>query len=117
MFNSSSAQFSLFSNLNNYIQVGFTQTELTVKKDLFQDYSFQNVWKVELNTFFPIQNVSASASVVFLVNFPPKNGSCSMNYNNGSTDTLFSISCLNWIDSDGNVDSLAYYGLFRKSIN
>jgi hypothetical protein len=91
--------------------MGLSNTELTVKKDLFQDFPSQNIWKVEMNVFFPIQNISGSASVIFLVNFPPKNGSCIMNSNNGSTNSLFSISCLNWIDLDGNIDYFAYYGL------
>lgn len=112
MLNSNSNSFLRFTNYSKYVQTGSTETEITVKKDLFQDFSSQKIWKIELNVFFPIQNISGSASIFFMVNFPPKDGSCGINPKNGSTSTLFTISCLNWIDSDGNVDSFAYYGFF-----
>jgi hypothetical protein len=40
----------------------------------------------------------------FIINQPPENGSCSINPLNGTTSTLFTISCPNWQDQDGIKD-------------
>ena len=114
MLNSSSSQWIPFTGNFYYFYTGLasSQTDLTVKEELFQDYSHISVWKVELNVFNPSENTSGSAAVHFLVNFPPKNGSCDINLKNGSTDSLFSIVCSNWFDSDGKLDSFSYYGYF-----
>ena len=37
----------------------------------------------------------------FVINQPPSNGSCSISPLNGSTSTVFTVSCANWIDDDG----------------
>jgi hypothetical protein len=114
MLNSSSSQWIPFTGNFYYFYTGLasSQTDLTVKEELFQDYSHISVWKVELNVFNPSENTSGSAAVHFLVNFPPKNGSCDINLKNRSTDSLFSIVCSNWFDSDGKLDSFSYYGYF-----
>jgi hypothetical protein len=44
----------------------------------------------------------------FIINQPPRNGSCSINPLNGTTDTLFTISCLNWFDEYGIKDYSLY---------
>ena len=117
MLNSSSAQWIPFTVgfYSIYTDLALSQTDLTVKEELFQDYSHISVWKVELNVFNPSENTSGSAAVHFLVNFPPINGSCDINPKNGSTDSLFSIVCSNWFDSDGKLDSFSYYGYFTLS--
>ena len=42
------------------------------------------------------------------MNQPPSNGSCSINPNNGTTSTMFTISCPNWYDDDGIQDYSVY---------
>ena len=112
MFNTTCKTSQKFSNSSYYYYTGVDpQTDLTVKEDLFQDYASQIVWNIELVVFLPNKNVTGSASILFFVNYPPRNGQCDINPKNGSTETLFSISCWNWFDSDGNLDSYAYYGL------
>ena len=110
MFNSN--QWISFPNTSYYFKTGISpQHDLTVKEDLFQDYSFQAIWKIELEVFLPKRNINGSTSIVFLVNYPPRFGFCNIDPRNGTTNTIFSISCLNWIDSDGGLDSYSYYGI------
>jgi hypothetical protein len=113
MLNSSSNQWISFTNNSYYFYTGLNpQTDLTIKEELFEDFPFQTIWKVELNVYVPSKNTSGSTSILFLVNFPPKNGLCDISPKDGTTDTLFSIYCRNWIDADGYLDSFAYYGYF-----
>ncbi|CAF4318796.1 unnamed protein product, partial [Adineta steineri] len=44
----------------------------------------------------------------FIINQPPYNGSCSINPMNGTTTTLFTITCPNWYDEDGVKDYSLY---------
>ena len=44
-----------------------------------------------------------------MINSPPRNGSCSISPSNGTTLTLFSVSCPDWFDEDGIKD----YSLYR----
>jgi hypothetical protein len=48
----------------------------------------------------------------FIINSPPINGSCVIYPLNGTTSTLFTITCLNWFDSDGIKDYSFYSMLF-----
>jgi hypothetical protein len=99
MLNSSSNQWISSTNNSYFFYTGLNpQTDLTIKEELFQDFPSQTVWKVELNVYVPSKNTSGSTSIIFLVNFPPKNGLCDINPKNGTTNTLFSFSCSNWVD-------------------
>ena len=107
-----SNQWIQFTNVSYYFYTGsMPQTSLTVKEDLFKENVFQEIWKIELNVFVSSTNKSGSASIIFYVNFPPQQGSCDINPKNGTTNTLFSISCINWFDSNGILTSFYYYGI------
>jgi len=111
MLNSSSNQWIPFTNNSYYYYTGLNpQTDLTIKEELFHDFPSQTILKVELNVYVPSKNSSGSASILFIVNFPPRNGLCDISPKNGTTYTLFSISCWNWMDTDGYLDAFAYYG-------
>jgi hypothetical protein len=113
ILNSSSNQWIIYTNNSHYFYTGLNpQTDLTIKEELFQDFPSQTIWKEELNVHVPSKNTSGSTSILYLVNFPPRNGLCDINPKNGTTNTLFSISCWNWVDSDGYLDSFAYYGIY-----
>jgi hypothetical protein len=115
MLNSTTKQWILFSNSSFYFYTGlYPYKDLTLKEELFKTFSSQAIWKVELNVYLPSKNLSGSASILLFVNFPPKGGSCDVNPKNGTTETFFSISCWNWIDKDGELNSFAYYG--RKKL-
>ena len=112
MLNSTSKQWIPFRNPSLYFYtVLYSYKDLTIKEELFQIYFTQTIWKVELSIFVPSKNVSGSSSVLFLVNFPPRDGLCDVNPKNGTTETIFTIFCWNWIDTDGSLDSFAYYGM------
>ena len=44
----------------------------------------------------------------FIINQPPTNGSCSIDPLNGTITTLFTVTCLNWFDTDGIKDYTLY---------
>lgn len=50
----------------------------------------------------------SSSALNFLINQSPANGSCTINPHNGTTTTLFSISCPDWFDQDGIKDYSIY---------
>jgi hypothetical protein len=115
LYMSNSNQWIPFTNTSYYFYTGLMpQTSLTVKEDLFKDYPFQKIWKIELSVFVPSKNKSGSTSIQFYVNFPPQQGSCDINPKQGSTNTLFRISCINWLDSDGILSSFSYYGILES---
>ena len=105
-------QWIPFTNTSYYFYTGIMpQTSLTVKEDLFRDYPLQKAWKIELNVFVPSKNKSGSASIQFFVNIPPQQGSCDVNPKQATTNTPFGISCMNWVDPDGKLSSISYYGI------
>jgi hypothetical protein len=111
MWSSSTNQWISLTNNSYYFYTGlYPQTDLTIKEELFEGFTSQTIWKVELNVYIPSNNTSGSTSILFQVNYPPRNGLCDINPKNGTTNTLFSISCWNWVDTDGHLDSFAYYG-------
>jgi len=114
-----SNQWIQMTNASYYFYSGMNlqTTYLTIKEELFHDFSPQNIWKIDLNVFVPSKNTSGMASIIFYVNFPPISGSCDINPKNGTTNTLFEILCSNWIDSDGYLDSYAFYGSFYLDLN
>ncbi len=56
--------------------------------------------------------MSGKSSILFSINFPPQLGYCTVNTENGTSQTLFGINCGNWIDSEGSVFNFAFYGKF-----
>ena len=67
------------------------------------------LWRFEVVYSFPSE--TSSSALNFLINQPPRNGSCSISPRNGTTLTLFSISCPSWFDEDEIKD----YSLFIRS--
>ena len=63
-------------------------------------------WKFEVVYSFP--NQTSTSALHFVLNQPPQNGSCSISPSNGTTTTLFLISCSNWSDEDGIKDYSLY---------
>ena len=54
--------------------------------------------------------------MLFFVNFPPRQGNCTVYPENGTTHTLFGIKCGNWIDTEGSVFNFVFYGKFISLI-
>jgi hypothetical protein len=106
--------WTLFTNNSYLYQTGLSNEYLVIVKDLFRDFPNQVYWKVELNfelITFTGEILTASSSIIFYVNFSPINGICNISPVIGTTSTLFTINCNNWIDKDGTVVSYSYYGI------
>ncbi|CAM4981739.1 unnamed protein product, partial [Rotaria socialis] len=69
------------------------------KNNLFVSNALINYWRFEVVYSSSLQN--GSSTIDFEINQSPQNGSCSISPQNGTTTTLFNISCSNWQDSDG----------------
>ena len=87
-----------------------SRLNLTIKKELFSDFYLFKYWRVELVTFNSDLNVSESTSLQFYVNQPPKPGMCKINPLSGTTSTLFTIYCFDWIDEESDIVNYTFYG-------
>jgi hypothetical protein len=115
MLNTITNQWIPFTNSSYYYQTDLSDSFLTIRQNLFKDFPYQIIWKVELvvNTVLSNnENVNGSSSLIFYVNFPPKYGSCDINPKNGTTSTQFEIICTNWVDSNGTVTKYSFYGKY-----
>jgi hypothetical protein len=93
---------SFISTLNSIISLGSNTTNFTSTDDLFLSNPSIDYWRFEVVYSFPTD--TSSSALNFLINQPPQNGSCSISPLNGTTSTLFTISCSNWQDPDGIQD-------------
>ena len=90
--------------------------KLTITKDFFKKNNPIKYWRFKV--IYSFETTTSSSSLNFVINQPPSNGSCSINPSNGTTSTLFNISCLNWFDEDGIKDYTVYGKLlFSYMIN
>ena len=110
MYNNNTNQWTPFTNSSYYYQTGPSNADLTMLSDLFMANQQQVLWQIELTVFITSRNVSGFSSVIMQVNFPPMSGICNINPLSGTTNTLFTINCINWIDPDGSLVSFSYYG-------
>jgi hypothetical protein len=82
-------------------------SNFTSTNDLFLQNSQIEYWSFEVIYSF-VSGITSSA-INFVINQPPKNGNCTINPLNGTTSTLFTISCLNWFDAAG-IKDYSFYG-------
>ena len=107
-FNSSTNQWTLFTRSEYFFRTGLDL--LTLKEDIFRDHPSIIIWKIEFEVIISSRNVSGKSSMFFFVNFPPRQGYCNVNPDNGTTLTRFLIKCSDWIDTEGSVSNFAFYG-------
>jgi hypothetical protein len=88
------------------IIIGTNTSNFTALNQLFIDNPNVDYWRFEVVYIFTSEISSSSLS--FIINHPPQNGSCSINPLNGTTSTLFTISCLDWFDEDEIIDYSLY---------
>ncbi len=115
MLNSSTNQWSLFTNSAYYYTTGRSNSDLTILKTLFTDYPLQVIWKIELIvTLASLQDTNqtnqGSTSMQIYVNFSPKPGVCTVSPNVGNTTNLFYFICNSWTDPDGSITNYAFFG-------
>lgn len=69
-------------------------------------------WKVEFTISTTSQTIgitTGKSSLIVQVNQVPKHGTCSINHNEGySSETEFTIECINWADDDGYIKNYLF---------
>jgi hypothetical protein len=87
---------------------GIDTTNFTATNRLFLDNPTVLYWRFE--AVYALSSETTSSALNFVINQPPRNGSCSMAPSNGTTSTLFNVLCPDWFDEDGIKD----YSLYGK---
>lgn len=110
--------FSRSSSLSRWSEIdeisGSATKNFTVTSDLFLANPQIDWWRFEV----VYSSWSERSSVQFMINRPPRNGSCSISPLNGTTLTPFLLSCLHWFDEDQIQDySLFSLFLFHLSVS
>jgi len=100
-----SSLWILFNQTENWF-FGTTSSNFTVINQLFIQNPNVEFWRFEVIYSFLSQ--TSTGVLNFVLNQPPQNGSCSIFPSNGTTTTLFQISCSNWSDEDGIKDYSLY---------
>jgi hypothetical protein len=108
----SSSNFTLWTLFNQTISYrniwffGRSTTNFTATTELFITNPQITLWRFEV--VYTFVSETSLSSLNFVINQPPYNGSCSISPLNGTTSTLFSISCPDWFDDDGIKDYSIY---------
>ena len=89
--------------------LGTNTSNFTATNQLFLSNPQEKLWRFEV--VYTFASETSLSSLNFVINQPPYNGSCSINPLNGTTSTLFDISCPDWFDEDG-IKEYAIYGNF-----
>ena len=87
---------------------------LTVANHLFSQYKNGSYWRFEV--VYTFNNKPSLGALDFVMNQPPRSGSCSINPPNGTTITLFQITCSNWFDENG-IKDYSFYGEYLFSLD
>jgi len=109
---SSSANYSLwtlFNQINSFENIWFfgrNTSNFTATNQLFLNNPQVKLWRFEVVYSFPTE--TSVSALNFVINQPPSNGSCTISPTNGSTTTLFTVSCPDWFDEDGIKDYSFY---------
>lgn len=85
-------------------------TNFTATNELFINNRQIFYWRFEV--IYEFVSEKSSSALNFVINQPPRNGSCSISPLNGTTLTLFSISCSDWFDED-DIKDYSLYGIKR----
>ncbi|CAF2697542.1 unnamed protein product [Rotaria sp. Silwood2] len=106
---SNTTQWILFNQMISYENIWFfgrNTTNFTATNKLFLENSQIKLWRFEV--IYALTSEISTSALNFAINQPPYNGSCSINPLNGTTSTLFTISCPDWFDEDGIKDYSLY---------
>lgn len=101
--------------IKNYLirfLLGRNTSNFTASNQLFLENPQIPLWRFEV--VYTLATETSKSALNFAINKPPYNGSCSINPLNGTTSTLFEISCIDWFDEDG-IKDYALYGIFTLS--
>ena len=91
--------------------LGIDESNLTVSKDLFLEFNQIFDWSFEVHHVLTVgENVQ---QFNIRINQGPQHGSCLIEPLNGTIETLFTIICFDWIDSD-RIKDYSFYCLYFK---
>lgn len=98
--------------ISNQLSSYSFNNKLRIPSDFFANHSEIIYWQVDV--FYSFQDqIRINNTIHIKINKAPENGSCSIHPLNGTIDTLFTISCSNWIDSDG-IKDYSFYGVIEN---
>lgn len=78
--------------------VGRSSSNFTSTNRLFIENPSVESWRFEVTYRFV--SATSSSALNFVINRSPYNGSCSIHPLNGTTSTVFTVSCPDWFDDD-----------------
>ena len=107
---SNDTEWILFNQMTAYNNIwffGVNTSNFTATKQLFLSYLHVNLWRFEVTYSFPSE--TSSSALNFIINRPPVNGSCLITPSNGTTSSVFRISCSDWFDEDDIKDYSLYF--------
>ena len=107
IFGFSVKDFSILHLLTSLI-LGRSTANFTATNQLFSSYRQYDLWRFTVTYTFASEQ--SSSALYFVINQPPRNGSCAITPLNGTTTTPFTISCPDWFDEDG-IKSYSLYGM------
>ena len=108
----SSSNYTIWTPFNQvalYLNIwffGMNTSNFTATNQLFLTNPKIKLWRFEV--VYSFLSETSSSALNFIINQPPYNGSCLISSKNGTTSTLFIISCLDWFDEDGIKDYSFY---------
>ena len=89
-----------FATCGGLILVGRNTSNFTAVNELFLNHPNVTFWRFEVVYSFVVH--TSTSALNFVINQPPRNGSCSISPRNGTAVvTPFSVSCPDWFDEDG----------------
>ncbi|CAF1525116.1 unnamed protein product, partial [Adineta ricciae] len=84
---------------------GYDTSNFTTTNQLFLSNT-QTYWRFEV--VYQFTSSTSSNAIDFMINESPYDGSCSINPTGGTTSTVFTITCFDWIDNNGVKDYTVY---------
>lgn len=102
-------RWMIFNQMISYENTWFFGREtshFTATNQLFVQHSQINLWRFEV--IYRFSTEISTSTMDMITDQSPSNGSCFITPQNGTTTTVFTVSCLNWSDENGIKD----YSLF-----
>ncbi len=106
--------FVFYDEICLLIVLGTNTNNFTAIDTLFLNNPEITLWRFEV--VYQFLSEKSTSALNFIINPSPDNGSCSMNPLNGTTTTLFTVSCPGWFDADG-IKDYSLYGMFNFHSN
>ncbi|CAF4464255.1 unnamed protein product [Rotaria socialis] len=99
-------QFKEIANYPDNWFFGRETANFTASNALFLQNSNITFWHFEV--VYTFNDVNSSSALDFEINQPPRPGDCSIDPSNGTTSTMFKISCWGWNDTD-KIKDFSFY--------